>query len=109
MLCPFVSGAFRFSTCSWQGPVAIDQQEAGNAWMDIHVVRKHEYLSIMEDVAAIAETGEALGRNAVAAIVRRSADAQLIDIEKNGLLFLVVTLHDHILDSPVSFPFLLLR
>ena len=64
--------------------------------MHIGEVGEHKYFGIMEDVTAIAKAGQAFRSNAIAAIMRWGTDAQLIDIETNGLLCYVVTLDDYI-------------
>src|SRR5438105_3245422 len=84
--------------------VAIEQKGACYIRMHIGEEREHEDLSIVEDVTAIAKAGQSFGGDAIATIVWRGADTQLIDIVTNGLLSFVVALDDDIRGLPEALP-----
>ncbi len=72
---PLVSVARCFFTCGWQRAIAINQEVACNLRHDVRIERQHEDFGIVEDVTAIAEPCQPLGRDAVTIVVQRSTNA----------------------------------
>src|SRR5579859_1603645 len=69
-----------FLTGCGQRMVAVEQKLTSNIRHNIGKEGQHENFGIVEDVTTIPKARESLGGNAVAAIVHRGVDTQLIDV-----------------------------
>src|ERR1700687_241224 len=90
--------AMEASLCAraWKQAIAIEQEIARQVGVHKGEIRQHEYLGIVENMPAIAKTSQALGGNAVMAVMRRVADAQLVEVVTYSKLRLIIALDNHV-------------